>query len=140
MNSFHNEAIGFFFLNLPTPSSHSTALGLTQSLIERSTRNIPGRKRGRRVKAGAATFLSSSSSFILTKADWIPFQTHCYSENLVAPGIELGTSELAARNSDHYTTEAVSATTITFLKENVLRVIYFMLRLQRFIWSRSLCT
>jgi hypothetical protein len=41
---------------------------------------------------GAATFLSSSSSFILTRAEWTPFQTHCYSENLVAPGIEPVTS------------------------------------------------
>jgi hypothetical protein len=57
--------------------------------------------------ARAATFLSSSSSFILTRAEWTPFQTHCYSENLVAPGIEPGTSGLAARNSDYYTTEAV---------------------------------
>jgi hypothetical protein len=50
---------------------------------------------------GAATFLSSSSSFMLMRAEWTPSQTHCYSENLVAPGIEPGTSELAARNSDH---------------------------------------
>jgi hypothetical protein len=50
---------------------------------------------------GAATFFSSSSSFILTRAVWTPFQTHCYSENLVAPGIEPGTSGLSARNSDH---------------------------------------
>jgi hypothetical protein len=57
---------------------------------------------------GAATFLSSSSSFILTRAEWTPFQTHCYSENLVAPGIEAGTSELAARNSDHYLSETGS--------------------------------
>jgi hypothetical protein len=41
---------------------------------------------------GAATFLSSSSSFTLTKAEWTPFQTHCYSENLAAPGIKPGTS------------------------------------------------
>jgi hypothetical protein len=41
---------------------------------------------------GAATFLSSSSSFILTRAEWTPFQT--------APGIEPGTSGLAARNSE----------------------------------------
>jgi hypothetical protein len=33
-------------------------------------------------------------------------QTH-YSENLIAPGIEPGTSGSVARNSDHYTTEAV---------------------------------
>jgi hypothetical protein len=46
-------------------------------------------------------FLSSSSSFILTRAEWILFQTHCYSEILVAPGIESGTSESTARNFDH---------------------------------------
>jgi hypothetical protein len=57
---------------------------------------------------GAATVLSSSSSFTLTRAEWTPFQTHCYSENLIAPEIELGTSGLAARNSDYWTTEAVS--------------------------------
>jgi hypothetical protein len=33
-----------------------------------------------------------SSSFILTRAAWTPFQTHSYSENLVAPGIKPGTS------------------------------------------------
>jgi hypothetical protein len=49
---------------------------------------------------GTATFLSSSSSFILTRAECTPFQTHCYSENMVATGIEPGTSELAARNSN----------------------------------------
>jgi hypothetical protein len=48
-----------------------------------------------------ATFLSSVSSCILTRAEWTPFQTQCYSENLVAPEIEHGTSGLAARNSDH---------------------------------------
>jgi hypothetical protein len=47
------------------------------------------------------TFLPSSSSFILTRAEWTPFQTHCYPENLAAPGIESGTSGYAARKSDH---------------------------------------
>jgi hypothetical protein len=51
-------------------------------------------------QTGAATFLSSISSFILTRAEWTPFQTHYYSENLVETGIERGTSGLAARNSD----------------------------------------
>jgi hypothetical protein len=35
------------------------------------------------------------------RAEWTPFQTHCYSENLVAPGIEPRTSGLAAKNSDY---------------------------------------
>jgi hypothetical protein len=46
-------------------------------------------------------FLDRSSSFILTKAEWTTFQTHCYSGNLAALGIEPGTSGLAARNSDN---------------------------------------
>jgi hypothetical protein len=36
-----------------------------------------------------------------------PVQTHYFSENLVVQGIELGTTGSVARNSDHYTTEAV---------------------------------
>jgi hypothetical protein len=51
-------------------------------------------------QTGAATFLSSRSSFILTRAEWSPFQTHCYSENLTAAGIEPGTSWLATRKSN----------------------------------------
>ena len=35
------------------------------------------------------------------EAEWTPFQTHYYSENLVAPGIEPETSVYLARNSDH---------------------------------------
>jgi hypothetical protein len=49
-------------------------------------------------------FLPSSSSVVLTtthEAEWTPFQTHCLSENLEAPGIEPGTSGSVARNSDH---------------------------------------
>jgi hypothetical protein len=37
----------------------------------------------------------------LQVAGWTAFQTHYFSENLVAPGIELGTSESVARKSDH---------------------------------------
>jgi hypothetical protein len=35
------------------------------------------------------------------EAEWTPFQTHYFSENLVALGIEPETSEYVARNSDH---------------------------------------
>jgi hypothetical protein len=35
------------------------------------------------------------------EAEWTPFQTHYSSENLIAPGIELGTSGSVIRNSDH---------------------------------------
>jgi hypothetical protein len=49
----------------------------------------------------AATFFSSSFSFILARVEWTPFQTHCYSENLVAPEIEPETPGLEVRNSDY---------------------------------------
>jgi hypothetical protein len=35
-----------------------------------------------------------------------PFQSHYFSENLVAPGCEPGTSRSVARSTDHWTTEA----------------------------------
>jgi hypothetical protein len=54
---------------------------------------------------GTATFFSSSSSFILTRAEWTPFQAHCHAENVVAPGTEPGTSGLAARNCDRNLTK-----------------------------------
>jgi hypothetical protein len=47
------------------------------------------------------SFFPSSSSFTITRAKWTPFQTHCYSENLAAPGIESETSVSAARKSNH---------------------------------------
>jgi hypothetical protein len=49
---------------------------------------------------GAATF---SFKYLLNyphEAEWTPLQTH-YSENVVAPLIEPGTSGSVARNSDH---------------------------------------
>jgi hypothetical protein len=50
------------------------------------------------------------------EAEWTPFQTYYFSENLVAPGIEPGTSGSVARNSDHKTTEAVGLGTESVLK------------------------
>jgi hypothetical protein len=46
-------------------------------------------------------FLSISSSFILTRAEGTPSETHFYSEYLVRPGIEPATSGLAVRKSDY---------------------------------------
>jgi hypothetical protein len=45
---------------------------------------------------GAATFLSSSFLNYPHEAEWTPFQTHYFSENLVAPGIEPETSGFIA--------------------------------------------
>jgi hypothetical protein len=55
----------------------------------------------------AVTFHSSSASIMLTRL-WTPFQTHIFTENVVAPGAEPGTSGSVVRNSDHRNTEAVS--------------------------------
>jgi hypothetical protein len=41
------------------------------------------------------------------EAEWTPFQTHYFSEILIALGIELGISGSVARNSDHNTTEEI---------------------------------
>jgi hypothetical protein len=35
------------------------------------------------------------------KAEWTPFQSHYFSENLVVPGIEPGTFGFLARNYEH---------------------------------------
>jgi hypothetical protein len=42
-------------------------------------------------------------------AEWTLFQTHCYSENLVALEIKPATKVSAARNSDHKTIQAAEA-------------------------------
>jgi hypothetical protein len=49
----------------------------------------------------AATFSFKQLLNYPQEADWTPFQTHYFSENLVAPAIEPGTSGSVARNSDH---------------------------------------
>jgi hypothetical protein len=46
-------------------------------------------------------FYSSSSSVIFNEAEWTTFQTHYFSENLLAPEIEPETSGSVVRNSDH---------------------------------------
>jgi hypothetical protein len=47
---------------------------------------------------------------------WTPLQTHYFSENLVVPIIELGTSGSVPRNSGHQTTEEVHEGEIKGLK------------------------
>jgi hypothetical protein len=43
---------------------------------------------------GAATFHSKYLLKCTQEAEWAPFQTHYFSENLVAPGIEPGPLDL----------------------------------------------
>jgi hypothetical protein len=50
---------------------------------------------------GTATFPFKKLLIYPHKVGWTPFQTHDFSENLLAPGIESRISGSAARNSDH---------------------------------------
>jgi hypothetical protein len=49
------------------------------------------------------------ASVLLSRGRVGPVPDPLFSENAVVSGIELGTSRSAARNSEHYTTEAVKA-------------------------------
>jgi hypothetical protein len=77
-------------------------------------REVSRGQRGRNPTVVNLCFLDRSSYFFFQgafiyphEAEWIPFKIQCNSENLVAPEIEPGTSGLAAKNSDHWNTEAV---------------------------------
>jgi hypothetical protein len=50
---------------------------------------------------GAATFLFKYLLSYRQEAEWTPFETQYFSENLVEPGIERGISGSVAKNSDH---------------------------------------
>jgi hypothetical protein len=65
---------------------------------------------------------------MLTRAEWILFQTHCYSENLAAPGIEPEPSVLAGRNSNHSTTEVVINVKIVLLRKKSKGKIFFLVK------------
>jgi hypothetical protein len=52
-----------------------------------------------------SSFPDLSRYYFFQAAERNPFQTHYISENLVAPGMEPGTSGSVARNSDHQATE-----------------------------------
>jgi hypothetical protein len=43
---------------------------------------------------GAVTFSSKQLLSCTHEAEWTPFQTHYFSENLVVPGLESGTLDL----------------------------------------------
>jgi hypothetical protein len=57
---------------------------------------------------GAATFSLMWLLIYPHEAEWTLLQTHRFSENVVASGIESGTSGCAARNSDHWNKQAVA--------------------------------
>jgi hypothetical protein len=72
----------------------------TERPLAVSTRNISnGAPAGSEVEAFG--YKEEVGGFQSHEAEWTPYQTHCYSENLVVPGNEPGTSGFAARNSDH---------------------------------------
>jgi hypothetical protein len=47
----------------------------------------------------------------LHETEWTPFQTHYFSENVVAREIEPGTSGSVAQNPDYYSTQIANART-----------------------------
>jgi hypothetical protein len=55
-----DEVTGFFFFNLPNPSSRTIGLGSTQPLTEMSTRNLPEGKGRSARKADNLTAISES--------------------------------------------------------------------------------
>jgi hypothetical protein len=96
----------------------------------------------------ATTFSFKYSSFILTRLSG-PHSRHtattcCYSENLVAPGIEHGISEFAPRNSDHQTTKPVNWTEMPLIQlfqsctPNSLRT-YFYMGVRGSVVVKALC-
>jgi hypothetical protein len=50
---------------------------------------------------GAAPFSLKQLLSCTHEVEWTPFQTHYFTENLVVPIIEPGTSGSVAMNSDH---------------------------------------
>jgi hypothetical protein len=82
---------------------------------------------------GAATVSSKQLLSCTLETEWAPFHTHYFSENLVAPGIEPGTYESVARNSDHKTTEAHAEVrvAIAYLRTpRVIRCVYLNILFQ----------
>jgi hypothetical protein len=61
----------------------------------------PHGRQSRFSRHGAATFTFKYVFSYTHEAEWTPFQTHYFLENLVAPGIEPWISGSVARNSDH---------------------------------------
>jgi hypothetical protein len=59
-------------------------------------------------KTEAVTISSKQLLNCTHEAEWTPFQLHYFSEKLVAPGTEPGTSGSLAWNYDHQTTQAVN--------------------------------
>jgi hypothetical protein len=53
------------------------------------------------LQTGVATYPFKKLLSCTHEAEWTPFQTHYFSENLEAPGNRTRTSASVARNSDH---------------------------------------
>jgi hypothetical protein len=73
------------------PSDRSLSAKLVPILpIEGATRSVRRIQRpySRFYRSEPLFFLPSSSSFVLKRLEWTPFQTHYFSDNLIALGIE----------------------------------------------------
>jgi hypothetical protein len=86
------------------PSDRRVSAKLMPTFADRGCRVVSARipiPYSRLSRPETSLFLPSSSSVVLNEAEWTPCQTHCFSENLIAPAIEPGTFASIARNSDH---------------------------------------
>jgi hypothetical protein len=66
--------------------------------------------------------LPISSSVILTISEWTPFQTHYFSENLIAPEIEPGTFEYVVfENMTQFKYPGTTVTNQNLIQEEIKR-------------------
>jgi hypothetical protein len=86
------------------PSDRHLSENLVSTFADKECRVVsaadPLRQYSRLSRPESLLFLQSSS-YCTHEAEWTPFRTHYLSENLIAPGMEPGTSGSVAKNSDH---------------------------------------
>jgi hypothetical protein len=87
--------------SLPNKQTNSVALFRERTiptertpLVKEVSVNFCGQRVLRSEHNGAATFSSKQLLNCTHEAEWTQFQTHCFSENLAAPGIEPGHLDL----------------------------------------------
>jgi hypothetical protein len=114
INNRANKIISVAFIPQANYTAWATVTGgwiLMQTFAERG---MSRGQHGRKPTAVNLNCLDQSRYFSFKylliyphEVEWHPFQTRCYSENTVAPGIEIGTSGSTDRTFEHKTTEAV---------------------------------
>jgi hypothetical protein len=85
----------------PPPLVGEVSADFSGYRVSRGQRNESPRPLISVFETGAATFPFKLLLSYPHEAEWTPFQTNYFTENVVAPEIEPGTSRFVARNSDH---------------------------------------